>query len=234
MRMDCKYAKTIGKSDMRRIPPGRRSMTGKMPSRHLPGSVEYESLLEREFLYLLEANGHLRSVKTQPYTLKLTVDGKMRKYTPDVEVQWQDGRPWPLGSQCAVFEVKPWKVLREDWEDLAPKFHAARAHFAEAGIAFRVVTDRFIRGPLLENAKLVVSGLRGEQPSDERYVTVRKAVRDAGGKISFGQLKSDIAAEFEWHQERDQALWWLIGYGFLQAEGSPPITDHTIVMWWTS
>ncbi|KAK0362255.1 hypothetical protein LTR94_020171 [Friedmanniomyces endolithicus] len=79
----------------RRIPPGRRSVTGQMPSRYPSGPLLYESKLERDFLMSLEVDGHIRDVVTQPMTISLTVDGQARTYTPDIMAVWQTRSPWP-------------------------------------------------------------------------------------------------------------------------------------------
>lgn len=196
--------------------------------------VAFESLLERDFLYLLEANGHLRLVKTQPRTIRVNVGGKLRPYTPDVEVEWREGVDLPFGVSRAIFEVKPFEVLRAKYDELAPKLRAARAYFAEEGIAFIVVTDRFIRGPLLQPAKLVVEGMRAGNPSRDAGLAVRKAVRDAGGTITLRDLKQALTPAFEWPRQRDNAIWFWIGYGFLQTSDPLTICDDTLLQWWTS
>lgn len=219
---------------MRKIPPTRQSLSGKMASRHLPGKVAFESLLERDFLYLLEANGHLRAVKTQPRTIQLKVNGKKRPYTPDVEVEWREGVDLPFGVSRAIFEVKPFEVLRAKYDELAPKLRAARAYFEEEGIAFKVVTDRYIRGPLLEPARLVVEGLRAGEPSRDAGLAVRKAISDAGGTITLKALKDALTPAFEWPRQRDNAIWFWIGCGCLQAADPLTICDDTPLQWWTS
>lgn len=70
------------------IPPGHRSITGAMPSRHSAKPLQYESKLERDFLILMEIEWWLTSIVTQPATIELEVDGQLRRYTPDVLVAW--------------------------------------------------------------------------------------------------------------------------------------------------
>jgi hypothetical protein len=50
---------------MRNIPPGRRTITGKLPSRYPGELLQYESGLERNFLIVLEAEPGTEMVKTQ-------------------------------------------------------------------------------------------------------------------------------------------------------------------------
>jgi hypothetical protein len=74
----------------RTIPPSHRSITGSLPTRYPPRQLHYESKLERDFLILLEIDPGIETVVTQPITIDLVVDGRRRRYTPDVLAVWWD------------------------------------------------------------------------------------------------------------------------------------------------
>lgn len=215
----------------RRIPPTRQTTSGRMPSRHAPGMVEFESGLERKFLILLEANRHLRSVRTQPITLRLNVGGRSRSYTPDVEVEWRDDIEPPFGYRRAVFEVKPFEVLRKKYADLAPKLRAARDHFEREGVAFKVITDRTIDGPWLAQAELMVNAMRERRPLVSETLAAQNAIRMAGGALEIAELKRRLDGVFQWPQERDKAIWFWLAHGSLEAADRCLITDSTPVHW---
>ncbi len=95
---------------MRKIPVKQGSVRGYIPSLkpNTKGNVlNYESQLERDFLYLLDHDPNCIDIQNQPchvhYTSKNNRDVKA---TPDAWAIFQDGRQF-------LFEVKPEKKLKE-------------------------------------------------------------------------------------------------------------------------
>ena len=106
----------------------------------------YESLLERDFMYLLDYNHDVSYWHEQPLRIRFTHGGKVHRYTPDLEVHGS--------GKKQLIEVKP-KVQVDSgkWEVL---FRAASSICEEEGYQFLVVTDEIIRvQPRLENVKLL-------------------------------------------------------------------------------
>jgi TnsA endonuclease C terminal len=54
-----------------------------------------------------------------------------------------------------VYEVKPLEDLRADWKLFRPRFKAAVKYCRERGWRFKIVTEREIRTPFVENAKFL-------------------------------------------------------------------------------
>ncbi len=90
-------------SQVRAIPLKQGSVRGYIPSLkpNLKGSVwNYESQLERDFLYLLDHDPNCVDLQTQPCQVKYkTKNGREAPATPDAWAIFQDGRQF-------LFEVK--------------------------------------------------------------------------------------------------------------------------------
>jgi TnsA-like endonuclease N terminal len=101
-------------SQVRDVPLKQASIRGYIPSLkpHLKGNIwNYESQLERDFLYLLDHDPNCIDLQTQPCNVAYTTkNGRNVKATPDIWAIFRDGRQF-------LFEVKPenkLKILAED------------------------------------------------------------------------------------------------------------------------
>ncbi|RME59372.1 hypothetical protein D6779_04520 [Candidatus Parcubacteria bacterium] len=76
----------------RKIPLGRRSLTGLFPS--IKGNdLRFESSLERDALTLLEFDSSILEIVTQPRTFRWKDEaGRQRRYTPDIFALTEDYR----------------------------------------------------------------------------------------------------------------------------------------------
>lgn len=196
---------------MRRIPLSRRShVIGFQPLS--TGVAEHESALERDFVSLTSFLDPLATITSQPVTIRFGYAGARRRYTPDFLVRRSDGRR-------ELIEVKYRADLRAGWGRFKPAFIAARLWASENDASFRIVTERGIRGPMLDNAKRLAP-LR-TAPMDtalaERTLAIVAARKDA----TFGEIVEALPVA------RDAALavvWRLIARSALRVELSAPIT----------
>jgi hypothetical protein len=127
---------------------GGKKYIGKFPSFRLNMTIWFESLLERDFLCLLEFD-HLdvEFFESQPCRIHYRRDGRRRRYTPDFLVVRKGKRQ--------IVEVKPMeKALEERNREI---YRIAGEACARRGYEFRVVTDTEIRAePRLENVKILL------------------------------------------------------------------------------
>lgn len=166
---------------VRKIPKNYRNVTGITAARKADGPAQFESTLERDFLTLLEFSPEVRQFEVQPVALSWQDGARERRYTPDALVRFrhQHGtEPTPL-----LYEVKYRADLRADWAELRPKFRAA-VRFAKAqSWRFKLVTEREIRTPYLDNARFLLPYVRQGSPPveedmdllDETLQTLREA-----------------------------------------------------------
>ena len=106
----------------------------------------YESLLEKDFMYLLDYDRDVSYWHEQPLRIRFSHGGKVHRYTPDLEVH--------RSAKKELIEIKPrHQVDSGKWDVL---FRAASSICEEEGYEFLVLTDEIIRlQPRLENVKLL-------------------------------------------------------------------------------
>jgi hypothetical protein len=112
----------------------------------MQGLIWYESLNERDYMYLLEIDPDVVSYSSQPLKISYTLNNQLRRYTPDFLVQ-------RLSLQQIV-EIKPEKRLNHDQN--LQLFQAITNLSQSQGWEFLVITDKMIKQePLLSNVKLL-------------------------------------------------------------------------------
>lgn len=127
---------------------GVKKSIGKFPSYRLNATIWFESLLERDFLYLLEFD-HLdvTSFHDQACRIYYRLGGRPRRYTPDFYVVRKHKKQ--------VIEVKPEaKASEARYREI---FLIAAEACQKEGLEFRVATEDTIRlEPRLDNVKLLL------------------------------------------------------------------------------
>ncbi len=108
--------------------------------------IWYESLNERDYMYLLEIDPEVVSYRSQPLKISYTLNHQLRRYTPDFLVQRR--------SREQIVEIKPEKRLNQ--EQNVQLFQAITNLGQSQGWEFVVITDKMIqKEPLLSNLKLL-------------------------------------------------------------------------------
>lgn len=201
---------------MRRIPLSRRShIIGFQP---LPaGTVEHESALERDFVILSSFLDPRAVITSQPITITYHVGAVIRRYTPDYFIAWSNG-------EREVIEVKYLSDLRANQEQLKERFAAMEDWARLRGAAFRVATERDIRGCALENAKRLLP-LR-TAPLDAE---VAQAVIATVQRLVAPTLADVLMVVPSERPSVLATLWCLIAHGSLYVDLSLPITPGSIV-----
>ncbi|MHC5347480.1 TnsA endonuclease N-terminal domain-containing protein [Metapseudomonas furukawaii] len=139
----------------RKIGPSSYTNTGYIPNSKGNRVQRAESLLEQQFLMLLDYDNRVRGYQVQPFKIRWKApNGRWREFTPDVVVSYtadaQAAEPW---LKPTVFEVKTRKELSAKWDDLRPKFRAAVAWAKMYGCRFKIITETEIRTPYLTNVQ---------------------------------------------------------------------------------
>ncbi len=156
---------------------------GHFPSVTMGRMIGYESLIERDYLYLIDQDRRVTWFEEQPLTIAYVHEGKTRHYTPDV-LQHED-------AQRILVECKPASLT--DTEENQRKFTAARTWCATRGYTFRVVTEQEIRRPYrLANVKLVTQFARHTVEPDVRG---RVFALLAEGETTIGGLANGLSPQ---------------------------------------
>lgn len=135
---------------VRTINENRRSVTGQVAVGG--GAVAFESSLERDLIILLDFDADVSELREQPFSVQYRENDRWRRYTPDLLARFERGAN---SLETVVFEVKHRDELRANWRHLENRFRMAYRHCKASGWRFRIVTEREIRTPLLDNARFL-------------------------------------------------------------------------------
>lgn len=123
-----------------------RNIIGKIPSVKMERMIAFESLIERDFIYLLDYEQEVQWFEEQPLSIEYQHEGKILHYTPDFHLL-ENGRN-------VLVECKPEKFISTSENRL--KAAIARRWCQDRSWEFRIVTDQQIRaGFRLQNIKLL-------------------------------------------------------------------------------
>lgn len=137
---------------VRKIGINSRSITG----RHGFSGQQFESSLERDLLDLLTFDLNVDHIETQPLQIiYLGGDGAVHHYTPDILVTYRRDIVPARDMPHLLIEVKYREEYRGQFRALKQRFRAARLYARERGWQFRVLTEREIRTPYLDNARFL-------------------------------------------------------------------------------
>ncbi|NOU58876.1 TnsA endonuclease N-terminal domain-containing protein [Marinifilum caeruleilacunae] len=138
---------------IREIPLKNSSLSGVINSSQINKIIQFESSLERDFIYLLEFDIYVDKYLEQPLEISYNdTIGNSKKYIPDFAISYLDDRP------NEIIEIKHCSSLQEKQEELIPKFRAAEQFCEENNSIFKVITEEHIRkdkGIELENYKFL-------------------------------------------------------------------------------
>jgi hypothetical protein len=127
------------------------NIIGRFPSLKLDRMVDFESLIERDFIYLLDFEPEVSWFAEQPLTIEYQHEGERRAYTPDFRVI--------RNEQNVLVECKPEQRVNEP--NNQRKFAAGKTYCATKGWLFQVVTDEQLRcGYRLRNVQLLTQFAR--------------------------------------------------------------------------
>ena len=92
------------------------NVVGRFPSLKMGRMIAFESLLERDFIYLLDYNARVEWFEEQPLMIEYVEADRPLHYTPDFQVL--------EAGQCVLVECKPESFVES--VDNQRKFAAAR------------------------------------------------------------------------------------------------------------
>lgn len=111
-------------------------MRGKFPSRKTGRMVHHEGMLELDAIYHFETSPLVAQYTEQPQTIQYADGPRLRRYTPDFELQ--------LTSGGSVFvEVKPHEFSNEP--DTKAKLDKVTNHFERQQQSFVVLTEQVLQ-----------------------------------------------------------------------------------------
>ncbi len=135
----------------RKVRHGGKNFIGHFPSIKMKKMIDFESLLERDLIYLLDYDANVSDFTEQPLTIPIHISGRRQQYTPDFLVN--------IYAEPTLLEVKPICFVKEFENSI--KFEFIKDYCKRLGWNYHIVTERDIRqNPLLENVKLLTQYAR--------------------------------------------------------------------------
>ena len=199
------------------------SFRGMLPLTTPSGPQHVESELEAELLQQLAFSPDVYDLLTQ-LEIDYTVDGRPRRYTPDILVQLHaSGDDAPCRY---VIEVKRRADLLAHASQYAIKFAAGRLAAEEMGAAFRIMDETRIQTAYLHNTKL----LQRHRANDPELVAVDVMRREIGtAAISVVQaielLREHGVEEPDARASIEQSVAWRM----ILCDLATPFIDDTLI-----
>lgn len=215
----------------RRVRPSHTSFTGQYAMKRLGVSVEFESLIERDFVTLMDFDRDVVAVDAQPLTVDWKDEkGKAHRYIPDFLVNFRD--PDDLFVPWNVTKLRPWLVevkskemLQKRWSEYQPKFRAAAKFAAEREIRFRVFHEGRIQNTLLHNAQWLLRFMH--LPADWAR---RKALLETlacADQLTANELIAAICQDPINQRMLLPELWRLIAWREIAVDLASPVTMNS-------
>jgi hypothetical protein len=151
---------------------------GRFPSIKMGRMIAFESLLERDFIYLLDYDPEVEWFEEQPMKIEYEHETKQLYYTPDFHL-------FERGKHVLV-ECKPERFV--ETEENRRKFAMAGEWCRVSDWEFRLITDQQVRsGYRLQNVKLLAQYAR-QKISDEFRRRVHILLEGVSVTVAFGDL----------------------------------------------
>lgn len=185
---------------VRKIPKNYLFVTGGYASRKNDDMDAFESLLEKDYLLLLDFDDTVEGFEVQP--VRIPVAGITKGYVPDVLVKFNPDTKTGTARKPALVEVKNSEELARNAKKYAPKFAAAHLYAQEMGWEFITLTQDEIRTPRLANLKFLRE-YRNVHPTAGDIQTVMACMTSAADESSSESLLQVLAPS------EDDRLYWL-------------------------
>lgn len=213
------------------------SLSGQICSSKLNKPVQFESSLERDFIYLLEFDRKVAFYLEQPLEIPYTdSNGINRKYTPDFLVNYHD-----KFKKNEIIEIKYESELRNKKEELEIKFESARKYCIENNFVFRIISDKYIREEnqvLLNNYKFLARYRDFFDRIDYQATGIHfdtsygcillDKVADIEN-CTINKLISSITNDWEKKAELIFLTWYLIANNFIECDFNSPLKLNSII-----
>jgi hypothetical protein len=217
----------------RHISTRHNHLSGRVASAKVSKPQAFESMLEQDFLLLLEFDAAVSRYASQPITLRWHDGSRKRQYTPDVLVEYMsyivERNPH---LKPTLFEVKPEATLKQDWGQLKPKFKAAIRWCREYDCRFRLVTERYIRTPYLNNVKFLRQFgsdrfRHADTDTNGRACAMLRSTLFALGRTTPQELLEVVASGTDRRSELLPYLWYLVVCRCVGVDLQLPLTMHS-------
>lgn len=185
---------------VRKIPKNYLFVTGGYSSQKNEEMDAFESLLEKDYLLLLDFDDTVEKFEVQP--VRIPVPGVRNGYVPDVLVRYRPDLWTGTIRKPSLVEVKHSDELTRNAKKYEPKFAAANQYAEVRGWEFITVDQTVIRSTRLANLKFLRE-YRNVNPEHDDIQRVLGYMASVAGESS-SQALLDVLAPTD-----DDKLYWL-------------------------
>lgn len=228
---DANFSKRV-----REITAKRFSLTGVVNSKRLKTTIQFESSLERDFIYLLEYDDNVKYYLEQPLEIKyVDSQGNDRRYYPDFLIEY-------FNEQIPrLVEIKYESTLISKGAELREKFHAAKLFCENKGFEFCVITDLQIRSErvielnnykFLDRYKNFFCNINKEDSAFPEFNTDLQLLfseMEKQKKITVENLLNEITDDKEKQAELIFLTWYMVSNNFLYTNLKEKLTLKSLI-----
>lgn len=208
---------------VRKIPKNYLVVTGSFASRKNGRMLGFESLLERDYMILLDFDDDVERFEEQPVSIPFKKG--VKPYVPDVLIHYDPSRQ---GSRPVLAEVKHTSDLKKHQDKYTPKFEQAERYAQNREWDFRVVTEKEIRPERLKALKFLREYLHVE-PYPGDIARVLAELGGAGGQLPLDELLDGLCATDTERLLLVPTVWHLVATRRIAIDYDQPINDKTLL-----
>ncbi len=198
------------------------SLTGSLVSIKNNETIDFESSLERDYIYLLEYDNNVKYYWEQPFTLEYYEDDSKKVYTPDFLVEYYSGNK-------ILVEIKYEADLMENKIKYKNKFSKTSAFCKTNNMQFKVISEKHIRTEILFNAKFLCYYKNPKNEMNYGDVNLLWETLKRFHKMTVTQLLEECSRDDFRRAELLYCLWFCISNDFFDYEKSSKLTMNSIV-----
>ena len=204
----------------RKIDVSNVSLTGAITSVKNNTIIEFESSLERDFIFLLEYNTKVKKYFEQPIIINFYFEDKLKSYVPDFFVEFENG-------EKQLIEIKYKKDLKDALN--LKKFEEAKAFCKQNNIDFKVLTEEDIRTDLLFNAKFLLYYSNPQLKINRVDIEILFKRLKVNERLIISDLINDCARRYERQAELIHVLWYMLARNFIYYDKNRKLTMNSLV-----
>ena len=213
---------------VRKIPKNYLVVTGGFASKKNGRLVGFESLLEKDYMILLEYDDSVEGFEEQPVKIPVTAPKKRKtKYVPDVLVCYRQ-KSGPKQRKPLLVEIKSSRDLIKNKAKYAARFSAARKLAAEKGWIFKILDETDVRRPCLGFLKFLRE-YHCIDPSTQDVAKVIDGLKSLKGKARYCDLIDHLCAADDEKLERIPVIWHLVATKRILTDLNQPVSDQVLL-----
>lgn len=200
---------------VRKVHSNGRTVVGYIHSKKCSHVIQFESYLEKEFLFLLQFDSNVISIGDQPVKIAYVKKGEDHEYTPDFLVKYSNGMK-------VFFEVKYTSDLEKNSRKYAAQFKAAKHYAVSEGALFRIITDKEIRTQYKRNVDFLIT-FRNSTADLNLQHNLLASIRE-NGKANFWEVVKSITDDPEKIKTLIRPFWIMLWNHVITANLFEPLT----------